>query len=72
MSRQAGLETIPIEVFVGADGLLRRLEMSMKSTILAQAFALTQTTDFYDFGRDVDVQAPPPAQVFDLSGLAGP
>ena len=35
-------------------------------------FSMTQTTDFYDFGVDVDVDAPPSSQVIDLSGLMDP
>ena len=69
MSTQAGLKTIPVEIFVDQEGLLRRMRMTMKSTIAAAPFALTQTTDFYDFGVDVDVEAPAESQVIDLSNL---
>jgi hypothetical protein len=72
MSTQAGLKTIPIEIFVDQKGLLRRMRLTMKSTIAAAPFALTQTTDFYDFGVDVHVEAPPESQVFDLSQFTGP
>ena len=72
MATQAGLRTIPVQIFVDDDGLLRRLRMSMRSTIASQPFALTQTTDFFDFGVAVNVQAPPASQVLDLSSLAGP
>ena len=30
-------------------------------------FSVTQTTDYYDFGVDVDVEAPPESQVLDLT-----
>jgi hypothetical protein len=69
MSAQAGLKMIPVEIFVDQEGLLRRMRLTMKSTIAAAPFALTQTTDFYDFGVDVNVEAPPDSQVFDLSKL---
>jgi hypothetical protein len=72
MSTQAGLKTIPVEIFVDQEGLLRRMRMTMKSTIAASPFALTQTTDFYDFGVDVDVDAPPESQVIDLNQYTGP
>lgn len=72
MSTQAGLKTIPVEVFVDREGLLRRMRMTMKSTLASAPFALTQTTDFYDFGVEVDVEAPPESQVTDLSQFAGP
>jgi hypothetical protein len=72
MSTQAGLKTIPIEIFVDQEGLLRRMRMTMKSSIAAAPFALTQTTDFYDFGVAVHVEAPPESQVLDLNDFAGP
>ena len=64
-----GLKTIPVEIFVDQEGLLRRMSMTMKSTIAAAPFAITQTTDFYDFGVDVHIEAPPESQVVDLSKL---
>ena len=69
MSTQAGLKTIPVEIFVDQEGLLRRMRLTMKSTLAAAPFALTQTTDFYDFGVDVDVEAPAKSQVIDLGNL---
>ena len=35
--------------------------------VQGQQLAMKQTTDFYDFGVDVDVDAPPASQVFDLT-----
>ena len=69
LSKQAGLKTIPVQIFVDHEGLLRRMSLTMKSTIAAAPFSITQTTDFYDFGVDVHVEAPPESQVFDLSNL---
>ena len=69
LSTQAGLKTIPVQIFVDQEGLLRRMSMTMKSTIAAAPFAITQTTDFYDFGVDVHIEAPPESQVVDLSKL---
>ena len=69
LSTQSGLKTIPVEIFVDQEGLLRRMSMTMKSTIAAAPFAITQTTDFYDFGVDVHIEAPPESQVVDLSKL---
>ncbi|MBA2384558.1 MAG: hypothetical protein H0V68_07850 [Actinobacteria bacterium] len=71
LSTQSGLKTLPVEVYVDRGGLLRRMRMATKTTGVMQ-FSLTQTTDFYDFGVDVDVQAPPRSQVVDLSGYGGP
>ena len=67
-----GLRTIPVDVFVDGEGLLRRMTMKMSVESGLIPFAMTQTTDFYDFGLDVDVDAPPGSQVTDLSGLMEP
>ena len=72
LAKQSGLKTLPVEVYVDGEGLLRRLRIAMKTVTGPARFSLTQTMDYYDFGVDVDVQAPPEAQVFDLSRLAGP
>ena len=65
---QARLRTLPVQVFVDSDGMLRRTALSLKLEIGHEPVALAQTTDYYDFGVDVDVQAPPASQVADLTG----
>ena len=72
LSTQTGLTTIPVDVFVDGEGLLRRMTMNMKVTTGLAPFSMTQTTDFYDFGVDVDVKAPPASEVTDLTGLMNP
>lgn len=68
LSAQAGLKLLPVEVFVDAQGLLRRMRVNLKASPGAASFSLVQTTDYYDFGVDVDVKAPPKSQVLDLPG----
>ena len=67
LADQVGTETIPVEVFVDADGRLRRLNMDLSMTVQEQRLALEQTVDYYDFGVEVDVDAPPASQVHDLT-----
>ena len=64
---QIEAETLPIEVYVDDDGLLRRLTLDLTTSVAGQSLSLKQTTDFYDFGVDVDVDAPPASQVLDLT-----
>jgi hypothetical protein len=64
---QVETDTLPVEVYVDADGLLRRLALDLSMNVEGQALSMKQTTDFYDFGVDVDVEAPPASQVFDLT-----
>ena len=75
---------IPVDVWIDADGLLRRekLGMSLGSFLPAASGAsgstggsatVTVQLDLYDFGAPVHVQAPPPDQVATLAngGFAG-
>jgi hypothetical protein len=64
---QVETDTLPVEVYVDADGLLRRLALDLSMNVEGQTLSMKQTTDFYDFGVDVDVEAPPASQVFDLT-----
>ena len=54
------LTTVPIDVFVGEDGLVRRLTLASGGERVS--------VDFWDFGADVDVPAPPAADVQRLDG----
>jgi hypothetical protein len=64
---QVETDTLPVEVYVDDDGLLRRLALDLSLSAEGQRVSMKQTTDFYDFGVDVDVVAPPASQVFDLT-----
>jgi hypothetical protein len=64
LRRQAKLTTVPVGVFVDDDGLVRRLTLGSGGERVS--------VDFWDFGTDVDVQAPPPADVTDATSLLQP
>ena len=64
---QVETDTLPVEVYIDDDGLLRRLALDLSMNVEGQQLSMKQTTDFYDFGVDVDVEAPPASQVFDLT-----
>ena len=73
MMETAGLNTLPIDVWVDSDGRLRRLTMRSAVRVPAQqgaantSFALT--IDFFDFGVAVAVEEPPAAATFDATKL---
>ena len=71
LKKQAGVEAVPIEVFVDDDGLLRRMVMKISFVTEGEKVSMEQLSDYYDFGVEVDVEAPPASQVFDLSGAVG-
>jgi hypothetical protein len=60
LRRQSRQQTLPVVVFVDGEGLVRRLTVTRDGERIS--------VDFWDFGVDVDVQAPPAADVHELSG----
>lgn len=56
---QAGIDSFPVDVWIGDDGLLRRLQLD-----LPQAGGTKLTEDLTGFGQDVTVDLPPAAEVF--------
>jgi hypothetical protein len=54
----AGVETLPVDVWLDGDRVVRRLQISLDAT-----GSLTTTFDVFDVGAEVDVAAPDPADV---------
>ena len=75
MSKQdAGLLTalLPVDVFVDADGLIRRISIDASPAVRSGRASTTGTTaperyvstvDYFDFGQPVDIALPAPAEV---------
>ena len=72
MLDQFGGEGVPFEVFIGDDGLLRRMTLDMDMSIGGQTMSMAMRMDYFDFGLDVKVQAPPAQDVFDATGKLRP
>lgn len=68
-AKAAGNATLPVEVWVDPQNLVRRVTLSV--TAKRPAGHLTQTTNFYDFGVPVRVSAPPASEVAKAPSLAG-
>lgn len=66
---QGGATTRPIEVWVDADGFVRRVLLD--SAADAQAAGNVVTMEFFDYGTDVTVDIPSSDQVTDLAELGG-
>jgi hypothetical protein len=72
MLEQLESATIPIEVFIGDDDLVRRITMKMDMAIEGERLDMSMTMDYFDFGVDVEVEAPPAASVMDLTQALRP
>jgi hypothetical protein len=72
MLDQLGGNGVPFEVFVDEDGLLRRMKLNMNMSVEREQVKMTMRMDYFDFGVDVNVQAPPARDVYDATGLLRP
>jgi LppX_LprAFG lipoprotein len=61
---------IPVEVWIGDDGLVRQMQLTEDLTAGGQSISTAITIDMSDFGTQVSVSAPPSDDVFDLTELA--
>jgi hypothetical protein len=62
-----GRKTLPLDAWIGDDGLVRRVAESM-SFNSGMSMTMKMTIDLYDFGTAVHVQAPPASQVYSTPG----
>lgn len=72
MLDQLGSDSVPFEVFVDDDGLLRRMTMDMSMALEGEQITMALRMDYFDFGVEVDVQAPPARDVYDATDTLQP
>jgi hypothetical protein len=70
MKAQTGLETLPVDVWVDEENLLRRMQMDVSFAVEGEQVGMDTTMDFFDFGVDVRVAPPPAEQTIDITELA--
>ena len=73
---ELGLSTMAMDVWIDADGLVRRVEMDLQEMMagVAEADQLeagTMTMDFFGYGDDVEIQVPDPSEVTPFSEAMG-
>jgi hypothetical protein len=68
---ESGLETIPAEVWIDGDGLVRRIELAYEGMEFTpgQKGDMTLRVELYDYGVGVEVQPPPADQVMPFQEL---
>lgn len=67
--QQIGMSTIPVDVWVDSQGLLRRESLDLTFGKALQNAHAQLTFDMHDFGSAVSITAPPADQVFDASSF---
>lgn len=68
---QSGLQSVPVDVWVDDDGLLRRMQIDVATTQagLTGQVSMRMTFDLFDYGSEVDVTPPPAELVVDATTL---
>ena len=67
---RAGISSVPVQVWISGDGLLRKMTMSMdlsKMAGAAQSGAADVAIELYDYGVPVSVSAPPANRATDFA-----
>lgn len=63
-----GVRKYPMEVWVDADDLVRRMRLALRFPTLGDS-SLSLTADLYGFGTPVEAKPPPADQVLDIANL---
>jgi len=66
---ETGLSSIPVEVWLDADGLVRRFVMTIEVGKGSQSVRAESRVELHDFGVRVDVESPASAAVVDVTDL---
>ena len=66
----AEMPSVPEDVWIGSDGLVRRIELAYGLRHQGKSIRLEMSMDIYDYGVDVTIAAPPSNEVFDATQLA--
>jgi hypothetical protein len=60
---------IPFDIWVDSDGLVRREAVAMRSKVEGETITISAAVDLFDFGIEVDAEAPPAEAVVDISDV---
>ena len=73
LTAQSGLGDVPVDVWLDADGLVRKLMLAFEATDpdTAQPNTASVTFELWDYGRPVAIELPPASEVADASSLRG-
>jgi hypothetical protein len=66
----AQMPTIPEDVWIGSDGLVRRVSLSYAFNEHGKSLRIAMSMDIYDYGVDLTIAAPPSDEVYDATQLA--
>jgi hypothetical protein len=67
------LQSVPVDVWVDADNLVRRMNMDLSFAVPGQSgeAKMSMAMELFDYGKPVSVDVPPASDTVDLSALTG-
>lgn len=68
---QLGGAEVPVDVWIGGDGLPRRMQIDMSDTLGSVGGRAVMAMEFFDYGEPVDIQVPSPDEVQSLTESLG-
>ncbi len=71
LATQSGLGPVPVDVWLDASGLVRKLSMSVEAAepSTSRSSDVTMSFELWDYGQPVAIELPPASQVVDASSL---
>jgi hypothetical protein len=60
---------VPLDIWLDADGLVRKLEVSISAEEQGHAGGVSLTFELWDLGEEVEIDLPPASEVADASTL---
>ena len=71
MGAQSGLATVPVDVWLDSEGLVRKLSLEISAPQPGSSESSTASIAFelWDYGEDVEIALPPTSQVIDASAI---
>ncbi|HEY2159926.1 MAG TPA: hypothetical protein VGH24_01345 [Solirubrobacteraceae bacterium] len=71
IEKTTNLHTIPVDVWIDGNNLVRRMHITLGETVNGQSINTGITVDIVKYGPQPQPPAPPPGQVSDLGSLTG-
>lgn len=71
LQQLTNLKTLPVDVWVDGQNLLRRVSESYTATTVGSTVATSMQMDFTNYGEQVNVQVPSASETVDMTSLGG-
>ena len=71
LTAQSGIGAVPVDIWLDADGLVRKLTLAFSATQpgTSDASEVAVTFELYDYGEQVTIDLPPASEVVDASAV---